>query len=169
MGKMINWLVVTLLIVGGFRYAQTYIANGDLEGKQFNDFKIVNLDGNQSTFQSSFKGPIIVAFWSVGCLPCRIELSRFQSAIENNEIDTENFVAVNVGDSQSDIIRYMKKQKWDFDCVMDYKQEGFRLLNLKAVPTVFHLKRGFIVNSVLGGISPLGIIRGQKFIIDFSK
>ncbi len=169
MGKIVNWLLVIALVFGISRYVQMYMIGNELEGKPFPDFAVVSLDEKESTFHAEFEGPVLAAFWSVGCIPCQIELGRFQKAIANGEIDFEDFVAINVGNTKKEIIQYMKKQGYSFDVVMDIKAEGFKKLGVKSVPTVFHLRRGLIINSVLSGISPLGIIRGQKFIIDFSK
>ena len=159
-----NIILGIVIVFVAHRLTTTHNANSKLEGKKLKDFSILEMSGRSVLMSSIVTPPAIFVYWHSSCAPCVVELMRFNRSIRNGTMDGKKFFTINLGERPGDIKMMMKKKEWNFNVLFDYKGEASRAIELKATPTILHLKKDFNIDLVSSGIGVLSITRAEKFL-----
>jgi len=147
-----------------FRLVNTYYKNSNMEGKEFANFPVTSVDGATGWVRDFIKTPAVLSFWNSSCVPCLIELSRLNSAIESGEIQKENFVAVNIGDDLGTIRKTVDKKGWRFLVLLDHTYSGATAIDLMATPTHLFVDSKYIIKNMSSGIGIFSVYKASKFL-----
>jgi thiol-disulfide isomerase/thioredoxin len=103
------------------------------------------------------KGKIVaLSFWATWCGPCRElepEFNRVADAYAKNPDVV--FLAVNVDDDETQVLPYLKHQKWDVPVMYADGLEDF--LKVDSLPTVVLLGRSGEIAYRINGLPPEGV------------
>ncbi len=148
-------LLISFLV---YKRAPLYWQEWNMEGKQVQSFSVLNLKGQKVKIPKESKNSIFI-FWAWWCGPCKIELSRYRSAVNNGELDSQRIYSVHLGDTQSKVIEEIKKLKLPFKNYHDPGHISSRIFSIAATPTVVHLDEKNKIQWIGSGVSPTSIWR----------
>jgi peroxiredoxin len=117
------------------------------------DFQLQNLDG-QTVSLSSLRGrPVMLNFWATWCGPCQMEMPYMQEVFEDSDWDEQGLVllAVNVGDSPSEIRSFMEDNGLSFTVLMDTDKSVALDYNVRGIPSTFFIDKNGIIKDVKVG------------------
>ena len=136
-----------LLIIGCATSSEPIAAVGNAAP----DFQLQNLDG-QSITLSDLKGkPVLINFWATWCGPCVSEMPYIQEIHEEWSGKGLAMLAVNVGDSPSEVEHFLQNHNLSLPVLLDTKKVVAQKYNIRAFPTTFFLdKDGIIQVKVIG-------------------
>ena len=152
--KVILLLILTLgVIVTGCSTGSSSEgpAQGTQVGNRAPNFQLRNLDG-QSVSLSDLQGKgVLINFWAIRCPPCRGEMPYIQ-AVYDEWSDKELVVlAINIGESPSQVGEFMESQHPSLPVLLDTKQATAQKYNILAIPTTFFIdKDGIVQEKIIG-------------------
>ena len=116
------------------------------------DFLLRDIDENIVELDD-FKGkPVIINFWATWCPPCLAELPSMKRAWEKIKSDGIAMIAINVGESEEDILRFTKQHPINYTIVLDESGEEMTNWPVRGLPTTFVLDpKGRIIYQAVGG------------------
>ncbi len=105
------------------------------------DVKVETADGKMISVRDlAGKKPLVIAYWSIACKPCLLELNTINGLLDEwrKEADFE-VVAVSVDDVRLKSTAKAKAASlgWDFVCVFDANQDLMRAMNVSLTPQSF--------------------------------
>lgn len=116
------------------------------------DFELTALGGGTVKLSEHKGKPVLLAFWGVGCPPCRAEAPHLSSLV-NDPINYPGLVvlAVNSWDEpKQDVARFVKDQQLKQHVLLDGSGVAAQY-GVTSVPTVFWInKDGVIVDLEIG-------------------
>ena len=147
-------LVSGLVMAGCASSAPSASAEGTEVGKLAPDFQLPGLDG-QMVSLSDFRGKVVLLnFWATWCGPCRAEMPFLQQVHEERSGEGLVILAVNIGESQSEVEEFMESLNLSFLTVLDTSQKVARQYNIRGIPTTFFIdKDGVIQDFKIGSFS----------------
>jgi peroxiredoxin len=106
----------------------------------------------EPTSLGQLKGQLVlVNFWATWCMPCRSEMPFLQQLYEDRPGDELVLLAINVGESSSDVSQFMQSQGFSFTVLLDSKGNVARRYNVTGIPATFFIdKEGVIQNVHVG-------------------
>jgi peroxiredoxin len=110
--------------------------------KKLPDITITDLAGKPVHIQEYAKGSqlTVLSFWATWCSPCKRELDAIQELypdwIENYDV---RLVAITIDNSRAltQVRPIIEEKGWEFDVLVDSKQELQQALNFQAIPQTF--------------------------------
>ena len=120
-------------------------------GQQAPDFALNNLQG-EAVKLSQFRGqPVVLTFMRPTCRPCHTSATEFQAAYAAYKEQGLVVLAVNQGDSQTEIRQFVEQHQLDYPVVLDPDSATGELYNLLNTPTTYFVgPEGIIRDMVLG-------------------
>jgi len=120
-------------------------------GESAPDFQLQNLDG-QTVSLSDLRGkPMLINFWAIRCPDCRSEMPYIQEIYEEWSDKGLVVLAINIGESHSQVENFMKSQRLSFTVLLDTKQNVAQKYNFQYIPTTFFIdKDGIIQDKLIG-------------------
>lgn len=118
------------------------------------DFTARDLDGKKvqlKTFLS--KGPVLLDFWALWCVPCLKEMPQLQKLAEQYRKPGLTIIAINQDSpsDQSKVKPFVKQKRYDFVVVLDEDKDLSKQFNVAVLPTTLLLdQNGKIVYSHTG-------------------
>ena len=114
--------------------------------------------GNQVSL-SDFRGrPVVLVFWATWCGYCEREMSALKSVYKEHQDAGLAILAINAGDSASDVRSYRKSHGLTFNVLLDPKRSTLGLYKVSAFPTnVFIDRSGRAIYSVVGMMDTAGL------------
>lgn len=103
----------------------------------------------------------IAIFWATWCGPCKVEMARLKSSVENGNIPREKIFAVNLFEDQQVIKKFLAQNNYPFTFIS--APEVAQEINVKATPTTLFLDNGMIT-SMSSGMSLIGIWKAEFFL-----
>lgn len=103
----------------------------------------------------------IAIFWATWCGPCKVEMARLKSSVENGNIPREKIFAVNLFEDQQVIKKFLAQNSYPFTFIS--APEVAKQINVKATPTTLFLDNGMIT-SMSSGMSLIGIWKAEFFL-----
>ncbi len=110
--------------------------------KKLPDITITDLAGKPVKIQEYAKGSqlTVLSFWATWCSPCKRELDAIQE-LYPEWIDTYDvrLVAITIDNSRAltQVRPIIEEKGWEFDFLVDSKQELQQALNFQAIPQTF--------------------------------
>lgn len=128
--------------------------NATSDKKPALDFKLKDLNGKDVSL-SDYKGKkVFLNFWASWCPPCKAEMPDIEKLYEETKDSDLVILAVNVGESKSEVTSFLNDNKYSFPVLLDSDQNITNQYNIKGIPTSFFIdKEGNIVSSKVGGMS----------------
>ena len=128
--------------------------------------KTKDLKGNAFNSKSIKGSVVLVNFWASWCKPCVKEMPSLMRL--KNKLASENFkiIAVNIGESKEDILKFKDKIKFDFPALLDLDGKIVIDWNVYAYPTSFIVNKnnkihyGYIGSLEWDDIEIVDIIKG---------
>lgn len=110
--------------------------------KKLPDITITDLQGKPVKIQEYIKTKklTIISFWATWCAPCKRELDAIQELYPDwtAEMDLQ-LVAITIDNSRAltQVKPLIEEKGWEFDVLVDSKQELQYALNFQAIPQTF--------------------------------
>ena len=110
--------------------------------KKLPDITIADLQGKPVSIQEyAKKSPLtIMSFWATWCAPCKRELDAIAELYSDwAEAYNVNLVAITIDNARAltQVKPLVEEKGWEFDILVDNKQELQQGLNFQAIPQTF--------------------------------
>ena len=121
------------------------------------DFKIRDVNGNETKLSNYFGNPIVVNFWDIGCGPCLMELPAFNNAYIKYG-DKIKFLMVNLIDPNKSNIEpiknFISEKGYKFPVYFDIDYNASISYSIYSIPrTIFIDEEGNLTYSQIGMMS----------------
>ncbi|HPI41393.1 MAG TPA: TlpA disulfide reductase family protein [Pseudobdellovibrionaceae bacterium] len=159
--------ILLLLVIGFFLYQRipVWMNEAQTSGKKLESIELIQMDGSIINTQS-ISTPHIYVFWATWCGPCKIEMKRLQSAINNQEIEAKNITAVSYNEDNETLKKSIQENQYTFNFAKDTSGKFHQLLGIRGTPTVVHINQQGEVSWMNVGLSLLGVQKAKSL---FSK
>lgn len=158
--------ITTVVILGLFLYNRvpTYLENRDLEGKAIlpQEYEVFNSTDGAVKFPA-LDQRYIMLFWATWCGPCKVEMNRLMTSVNEGKIPGDKIVAVNSFEESAVIKKFIEENEYPFT-FLNAPQLGNEL-KVQVTPTTFFVDKGVVTN-VASGMSLVGIWKAEKFLRD---
>ncbi|NLY20250.1 MAG: TlpA family protein disulfide reductase [Tissierellia bacterium] len=112
------------------------------------DFELKLLDGTTANLYDYKDKIIFLNFWATWCGPCKYEMPDIQKLSEEFG-DRVQFLAINAGEDEETVKRFMEENEFDFTVALDEKNETPFMV--QGLPTTIILNSNYeMVTSVVG-------------------
>ncbi len=112
---------------------------------------LIDTDENKHTLAAYQGNILIVNFWGIWCQPCRKEMPSLQRAYKQLIKDNISIIAIAMGDSLTDIIRYKNKNPVDFALLSDRDNTVSTRWSVPALPTSYIVnQKGEVIIRIIG-------------------
>lgn len=120
-------------------------------GRPAPSFSLQDLDGRNVSL-SSLRGKVVVLdFWATWCRPCVSALKVFEQMASSSRNGSVEFLAVNVGESDSKVRQFMSSRGWDFKVLLDQQRTTSSAFGVGGIPHVLVIDRsGTVAASHVG-------------------
>lgn len=159
-GNIIFLLLLGFLIAN---QAPTIANNFRKEGLKLEGLKSLVINSEKEGQTAEFP-PIekkaMAIFWSTTCAPCKLEMARLKSSVENGKIPKSSLFAINPFEGRSEIKKFLAKNDYPFTFI---EAPGIsQALNVRGTPTTLFIEKGKVL-SIKTGISLTGIWKAEAF------
>lgn len=118
------------------------------------DFQLKGLDGKIYTL-SGFRGrPVLINFWATWCGPCRGEMPYLEEVYRDWKEKGLVFLAVNIGESASDVREFMDRYGLTMPVLMDTSRAVAGKYNITGIPTTYFIDSDGIIQNKVAGAFP---------------
>ena len=125
---MYKYLFLALIVISSESYSQ----------KVQTSLRLNRIDGKKIQLKKYLdSGPILINFWATWCGPCKkemIHLDRFSRQYKKNDFSVLS-ISIDTQRSLSEVKRYVRSKKYDFEVFIDPNQQIFKKLNGNIMPT----------------------------------
>ena len=110
--------------------------------KKLPDITITDLQGKPVNIQEHAKKSkiTILSFWATWCAPCKRELDAISELYPTWQTEySTNLVAITIDNARAltQVKPLIEEKGWEFDILVDTKQELQQALNFQAIPQTF--------------------------------
>jgi thiol-disulfide isomerase/thioredoxin len=117
-------------------------------GQPAPDFYFENPEGEPTSLGQLKGQTVMVNFWATWCSPCRYEMPFLQQIHQERSGEELVLLAVNVGESASDVSQFMQSQGFSFTVLLDSKGNVTRRYNVTGIPTTFFIDKESVIQNV---------------------
>ena len=111
-------------------------------------FKFNRIDGRKISLDKYLsQGPVLINFWATWCGPCKkemIHLDRLSKKYKNNGLNILS-ISIDTQRSLSEVKRYVRSNRYNFDVFIDPNQQIFKKLNGNIMPTNILIDRNGVI------------------------
>lgn len=154
--------------------AVIFVASAFTGAKVFPKVKLKDLKGNQvatETFMNDGK-ITVVSFFATWCKPCQLEMDNIGEIYEDwQEAYDMEMVAISVDDARSSakLKTLVKSKGWDYNILLDDKQQIQNILGFQAIPQTFLLDQNGNIVYEHNGYKPGDEIELEDHIAELVK
>jgi thiol-disulfide isomerase/thioredoxin len=130
-------LTVTLLLVFSVAWAEGTLKEFDGPAPPL---ELVDIEGVKHSLANHGEGVSMVQFWATYCTPCRTEMPSMNLLAEKLG-DRFKILAVNMGESEKDVRRFVDEVKPQFTVLLDPNGKSIVDWKVFAVPSTFIVDR----------------------------
>ena len=102
------------------------------------NLRLNRLDGKKVSLKQYLNnGPVLINFWATWCGPCKKEmlhLDRLSKAYKQKNFSILS-ISIDTQRSLSEVKRFIRSKRYDFDVFIDPNQQIFKKLNGNIMPT----------------------------------
>jgi len=125
------------------------------------DFTALDLEGSPVKLSDHLGKIVVLNFWAIWCLPCRIEMPALEAVYQEYGDREVIILAVNVSESASDIIAFGKEYGLTFPMVRDPELQAAQKYGIRSLPTTFFIDREGQVRASRVGTVNRAFVRQQ--------
>ena len=133
---LIAFTLVSVFGAAGRVQAQDMFGS-PLIGKEAPSVSLQKLKGGAESFQDAINGKkAVMIFWATWCPHCREQLQAINAS--KAELDQKDIAVllVNVGESKSQVEKFLKEKGYEFDVFMDTDSAAAELYQVLGIPTI---------------------------------
>lgn len=104
---------------------------------------------------------VLAIFWATWCGPCKVEMNRLQSSVQQGKISGSKILAINLFESPTIIKKFLSSNHFDFTFIV--APEVANALKIEVTPTTLYIDKGEIT-SMSTGMSIVGIWKAERFL-----
>lgn len=159
--KLANIAYILIVVFALSKVVPRLISNFKNEGLplQPGNYRILASGKAQSLQFPNSSSNAVVIFWATWCGPCKIEMNRLKSSVENGKIPSDKIIAINPFETGPVVDKFIMQEKYPFtfiDAAPITKQ-----LKIIATPTMLFVENG-IVTSMKTGLSFIAIWQAEN-------
>jgi thiol-disulfide isomerase/thioredoxin len=162
--KLRSLLLLLLIILAGTGCALFDLLGGhpdEMVGQPAPELTLNRLSG-ASVSLTDFTGQVVlVNMWATWCGPCRSELPHIQELHERYGPDGLIVLAINVGEPEERIWRYVTEEGYTMRVLVDPQSQSMRAFHTSGIPTTVLIDGEGIVRQVQVGYAP-GAVGGLE-------
>lgn len=156
--------IFTLLVVAFVLWRQVpqFFKNQQFEGLKIEaqSYPIISSVGEQSVWFPP-KGRSLTIFWATWCAPCKLEMNRLQSSIQDGKMKAHQIFAINPFETGRPIAKFLKENQYSFT-FLDAPNVANEL-KIALTPTTIMMEKETI-SSMSTGLSIIGIWNAERFL-----
>ncbi|NQT60312.1 MAG: TlpA family protein disulfide reductase [Bacteroidetes bacterium] len=115
------------------------------------NFELENIDGVKENLSDYHGKVVFLNFWATWCGPCRIEMPSMQKLYDEFRNDGLEVVAVNLGERQKTVVKFLEKNNLTFPVLLDETNMVASIYGARSIPTTYILDRnGNILSMTVG-------------------
>jgi peroxiredoxin len=124
-------------------------------GQSIGDFNLSDLYGNRVKL-SQYRGKtVLINVWATWCPPCQAEMPDLQAYYEAHRNQGFVILAVDAGDSQSEVQSFAKQYNLTFPILLDPNLQWVHSMNIYDYPTSLIIdSQGIVRNIRIGRYTP---------------
>ncbi len=139
---------------------------GTQKGNIAPDISLYDLDG-KAVKLSDFRGQVVMLnFWATWCGPCEAEMSSMEAIYKKYKDSGFVILAVDVGDSEVKVKRYVKEHNLTFPVLLDWSQAIAGDFAIIGFPTTFIIDQNGVIRAVVVGERNWEETQNSKLISD---
>jgi cytochrome c biogenesis protein CcmG/thiol:disulfide interchange protein DsbE len=123
-------------------------------GKPAPDFTLPALDGQTVALSNLQSEPVMVNFWATWCSPCVHEMPYIQETYEVWSEEGLVLLAINIGESQSQVHSFMQENRLSFPVLLDGNGEVAEQYGVRGIPTSVFIDSDGVVRNIKTGSYP---------------
>ncbi len=157
---------IALVIVIAFlllKKVPSWLANVQVEGEAVKSFQVRNEAGEVITLPSPGKKQVVI-FWATWCGPCRVELSRFNTAVKEGQLKAEDVIAISLGEEPALVYKEAKAREYAFTTLVDPETASLASLRVDGTPQTYHISENQKITHASMGLSLLAVWRAEQFL-----
>jgi len=120
-------------------------------GQPAPDFQFQDADEQLISLSDLQGSPVLLNFWATYCAPCRVEMPFLQQIYEGWQGTGLVLLAINIGESPSEVGGFMQSRGLSFPVVLDGKGVLAGQYGIKYIPTTFFIDSYGIIQEVKVG------------------
>lgn len=144
MKKLLTFGLIILFVlqVSCFSLAETLTPTNLKSGDKLPAVELTKVSG-ESMSTTKLQYPLIVSVFTTWCTICKKELPQLNNLYNeaNDKKITLNVLGVDAGESVNKVASYQRKQKLDFDLVVDTNLVLIKTLQIKGTPVILVFNR----------------------------
>lgn len=152
-GTVVAVILITIvsLVTGGA--TRDVFPSNSFDGHVVAPYELNLLSGGHIEMPWASGHPAVLVLFASWCEPCRAEMPRVAAWVKNHDLGAVRFVGVNVNDTTSSAVAFVKKFHVGFQVVTD-SSTTTSAFNIGALPdTVFVRSDGTVDQIVVGSVS----------------
>ncbi len=140
-----------------------WIANYRVEGETVKSFQVRNDKGESITLPTPGKKQVVI-FWATWCGPCKVELSRFNTAVKEGQLKAEDVIAISLGEDPALVYKEAKARDYSFTTLVDPETASLASLRVDGTPQTYHISENERITHASMGLSLLAVWRAEQFL-----
>ncbi|QDI91981.1 thiol-disulfide oxidoreductase ResA [Salicibibacter cibarius] len=149
-------VLMTLAVVVSYVFYTNFVHTEEAvsEGDQAPNFTLINMDGERVELADYEGQGVFLNFWGTYCPPCEEEMPYMEDQHQAYLDDDVEILAVNVGESELTIDRFVDRLQLTFPILMDENSDVMDYYGVGQLPATYMIdENGEVVHIRVGGMS----------------